>query len=337
MKTCVAVVVLLLAAGSFVTAQELPAVAGAQVKIEGIVAFSEGPAWHPSGNVYFTDIANNRIMRRDKSGQIHVYRTPSGRANGLLFDRQGRLLACEGGNEGGNRRVTRTELDGTMTVLATHYQGKRLNSPNDLTIDSQGRIYFSDPRYGDRGDLELFDDKTRSIEGVYRIDPDGTLSRIIAHEVDRPNGLAISADDKYLFVADNVNDGPEKGVGGARKLWRFDLLPNGQLKPDSRKLLFDWGTDRGPDGLALDSQGRVYAAAGFNFPNPPAETAKKYKAGIYIITPEGKFDGFIPVPEDMITNCCFGDADRKTLYITAGHKLWSVRLKTPGRVAWPNQ
>ncbi|MEC9055238.1 MAG: SMP-30/gluconolactonase/LRE family protein, partial [Verrucomicrobiota bacterium] len=117
-----------------------------QLKLEGAVAFTEGPAWHPSGNVYFTDIANNRIMRRDPEGSMHVFRTPSGRANGLLFDHNGNLMACEGGGEGGNRRVTRTEKDGTITILASRYGGKKLNSPNDLAVDSKGRIYFSDPR-----------------------------------------------------------------------------------------------------------------------------------------------------------------------------------------------
>lgn len=228
-----------------------------QLKLEGIVAFTEGPAWHPTGNVYFTDIVNNRIMRRDPMGVMHVHRTPSGRANGLLFDRQGRLLACEGGGEGGNRRVTRTELDGTITVMADRYDGKqRFNSPNDLALDSKGRIYFSDPRYGDRGDLELFDGEGRDIEGVYRIDGPGKVTRIITHEVHRPNGILVSANDKFLFVADNVNDGPKQGLGGNRKLWRFDLKADGTVDPKSRKLLFDWGSDRGPDGMAMDSKGR---------------------------------------------------------------------------------
>src|SRR5688572_13794956 len=110
------------------------------LKIEGIAAFLEGPAWHPSGNVYFSDVENNRILRRDPKGKIHVWRQPSGKANGLVFDLQGRLVACEGGGEGGNRRVTRTELDGTTTVLADKFEGKRFNSPNDLTVDSAGRI-----------------------------------------------------------------------------------------------------------------------------------------------------------------------------------------------------
>jgi gluconolactonase len=301
------------------------------LKIEGRVAFTEGPAWHDSGNVYFTDIENNRIMRRDRTGVMHVYRTPSGRANGLLFDNRGRLLACEGGGPGGNRRVTRTELDGTITVLADHYEGKRLNSPNDLATDSRGRIYFTDPRYGDRTDVEQVDAAGRVIEGVYRIDTDGKIERIITHEVDRPNGIAVSADDRLLFVADNVNDGPNDGVGGNRKLWRFRLDGNGRIEAGSGAVLFDWGTERGPDGIALDQSGRIYAAAGFNFPNPPAETADKYKAGIYVIGADGGLLDFLAVPEDMITNCTFGGEDLRTLFITAGHKLWSVSVSTPGQ------
>ena len=144
----------------------------ARVRSEGIVAFTEGPAWHADGNVYFSDVSNNRIMRRDRNGAMHVYRTPSGRANGLVFDRQGRLVACEGAAEGGNRRITRTEPDGTITVLAKRYDGRRFNSPNDLCIDSRGRVYFTDPRYGPRDDIEMFDEEDRENEGVYRIDSD---------------------------------------------------------------------------------------------------------------------------------------------------------------------
>tara|TARA_B100001057_G_scaffold276860_1_gene277179 strand:+ start:17173 stop:18168 length:996 start_codon:yes stop_codon:yes gene_type:complete len=303
----------------------------AQLKLEGAVAFTEGPAWHPSGDVYFTDIANNRIMRREPSGVMHVFRTPSGRANGLLFDHEGNLMACEGEN----RRVTRTEKDGAITVLASHYQGKRFNSPNDLAVDSQGRIYFSDPRYGNRDDMEQRDEQGREIEGVYRIDGAGKISRIITHEVHRPNGILVSADDKFLFVADNVNDGPAQGLGGNRKLWRFTLRADGSVVSSSRKLLFDWGSDRGPDGMALDSKGRIFATAGFNFPKPPVETNLKYRAGVYVFSPEGTLLQNIPVPADMITNCAFGGADLRTLYVTAGHKLWSIPVKDPGYLAWP--
>jgi|GEM_PF-1056599 gluconolactonase len=333
MRTPICLTALFLTVQS-ISAQAAPPVsADSRLQIEGRVAFTEGPAWHPSGNVYFSDIANNRIMRRDRAGVIHTYRTESGRTNGLAFDHQGRLICCEGGGAESNRRVTRIELDGTITVLAESYQGKRFNSPNDCTIDSKGRIYFSDPRYRDRRSMEIFDDNDQKVEGVYRIDDVGKVERIITHEVDRPNGLAISPDEKFLFVADNVNDPKPLRDVQNRKLWRFDLNADGSVKPDSRKLLFDWETDRGPDGMAVDREGRLYVAAGFNFPSG-SETVKKYKSGIYVISPEGDLLHFIPVPIDMITNCDFGGDDLKTLFITAGHKLWSIRVATPGHVAW---
>jgi len=296
---------------------------------EGNVAFTEGPAWHPSGSVFFTDIVNDRIMRRDRSGALQVYRVPSGQANGLLFDYYGRLIAAEGGN----RRVTRTELDGTITIMAAEFEGQPFNSPNDVALDSRGRIYFSDPRYGSRADILQRDasDKGREIEGVYRIDGPGQVSRIITHEVDRPNGLAVSPGDRYLYVADNVNDGP-RGPGGNRKLWRFDLRSDGTIDAGSRTEIFDWGTDRGPDGLVLDTEGRLYVAAGFNFPKPPVETATKHKAGVYVLSPAGELLSFIPVPTDMVTNCTFGGDDFSTLYVTAGHTLWSVPTRAIGYV-----
>lgn len=313
---------------------QLPIAADSQLQEETRVAFTEGPAWHPDGNVYFSDIANNRIMRRDRNGQLHIFRTPSGHTNGLLFDLQGRLLCCEGGGPASNRRVTRTEHDGTITVLADHYGGRKLNSPNDIAIDSKGRIYFSDPRYGSRANLEQFDEDGNEVEGVYRIDEDGSIIRVLTHEVDRPNGLMVSAGDRYLYVADNVNDG-DHAQGGNRKLWRFELRADGSVVSDSRRLLFDWGSDRGPDGMAMDQEGRLYVAAGFNFPKLPIETAIRYKAGIYVISPEGKLLQTISVPADMITNCTFGGDDLKTLFITAGHKLWSIRTEVPGKPAWP--
>src|SRR5207248_5816311 len=140
------------------------------------------------------------------------------------------------------------------------------------------------PQYGDRSGMEMVDAAGHNVEGVYRIDRDGHVTRIITHEVDRPNGLVVTPDDKFLFVADNNNN----TVGGARKLWRFDLRPDGAVDAASKKLLYDWGQGRGPDGVKQDQKGRLYVAAGLNKPNPPAEPAADVKGGVYVLSPEGK-------------------------------------------------
>jgi gluconolactonase len=294
----------------------LPLLAAAQPRNEGSIGAGEGPAWGPDNALYFT--GGNRISRRDANGSVSVYREPSGGANGLLFDRQGRLIACEARN----RRVTRTEKDGSITVLADRFEGRRFNSPNDLTIDSRGRIYFTDPRYGRRDDMEMLDSTGRQIEGVYRIDAPGKVARILAHEVDRPNGILAAPGDESLYVADNNNN----TVGGARKLWRFRLKPDGTVDIASRRLIFDWKTARGPDGIKMDRKGRLFVAGGLNKPNPPFESADEFKGGVYVLSPEGRLLEFIPIPVDEVTNCTFGGADRRTLFITAGGTLWSVAV-----------
>jgi gluconolactonase len=299
---------------------------GAKLKVEaGGGAGGEGPAWHPKLGVLTS--GNGHVYRLDREGRSCIYRKGAG-TNGLLFDGKGRLLACEPEL----RRVTRTELDGKITVLTEKFQGQRYNQPNDLTLDTQGRLYFSDPCYGDRKGMEIRDEKGRTVEGVYRIDPNGKVSRVLGREVDRANGVLVSADDRFLYVADNNND----TIGGARKLWRFDLKKDGTVDAASRTLLYDWGTGRGPDGLKQDRKGRLYVAAGLNKPNPPFEPAKDRKGGIYVLNLEGKLLDFLPVPTDEVTNCAFGGDDLKTLYITGGGTLYSIRTTTPGRVVWPN-
>jgi N-acyl-D-amino-acid deacylase len=302
-----------------------PIARGEKLKELSATDAGEGPAWHsPSRSLYFT--GNNRITRLEPRGTWQIFREPSGGANGLLFDPQGRLNVCEAAN----RRVTRTEPGRALIVLADSYEGKKFNSPNDLSIDSKGRIYFTDPRYGSRDTMEIRGAGGKMVEGVYRIDAPGKVQRIIASEMERPNGILVSPDDKHLFVADNNNN----NVGGARKLWRFDLNADGTVNPQSRKLIFDWKTSRGPDGLKMDMENRLFVAAGLNVANPPFETVEPYRAGIYILSSDGKLLDFVPVPKDEVTNCAFGGEDWKTLYITAGSTLWSIRMNTPGRVTF---
>jgi gluconolactonase len=298
---------------------------GARLKVEaGGGAGGEGPAWDPGLGLLSS--GNGHIYQLDRAGRSRVYRKDAG-TNGLLFDARGRLVACESAR----RRITRTEPGGTIAVLTDRYRGKRYNTPNDLTVDSRGRIYFSDPRYGDRAGMEILDDEGRTVEGVYRIDPDGTVRRVLGRELERPNGLLVSAGDRFLYVADNNNN----QVGGARKLWRFALREDGGVDPKTRRLLYDWGSGRGPDGLKQDRKGRLYVAAGLNRPNPPFEPARDKRGGIYVLSPEGKLLAFLPVPTDEVTNCAFGGDDLKTLYVTGGGTLYSIRTTTPGRVVWP--
>src|SRR5262249_39319106 len=228
---------------------------------------------------------------------------PSGRTNGLKFDSKGRLVACEGANTGGGRRISITEGD-KVKVLADKFDGKRLNSPNDLTIDGKGRIYFSDPRYVGDEKREL------DHESVYRIDPDGKVTRVVS-DVTKPNGLVISPDGKTLYVAESNGDKKKP-----RELRAYPLAADGTAGPG--KKLHDFGEERGIDGMTVTTDGMIVATAG-----------SKDAAGIYFFSPEGKKLGFLPTPEDP-SNCCFGGADRKTLYVTAGKSLYRVKLAVAG-------
>jgi gluconolactonase len=299
---------------------------GSKLKVEAEgEGGGEGPAWHPKLGV-FTSGGDGHLHLLGLDGKQKIYRKGTG-TNGLLFDKDGRLVACDSTA----RRVSRTDVDtGKVTILTEKYDGKRYNNPNDLTIDSKGRIYFSDPRYGSREGMEIRDADGKTIEGVYRIDPDNKVTRIIGRELDRPNGVLVSADDKYLFVADNNNS----DLKGARKLWRFDLKADGTVDFVSKKMLYDWSPGRGPDGLKQDKEGRLYVAAGRNKPNAE-EPAKDKKGGIYVFTQEGKLLTFLPVPRDEVTNCAFGGPDLRTLFITGGGTLYSIRTATPGRMLWP--
>ncbi len=292
----------------------LPSLAVVALSFVGFLAAAEDNPIVPEGakleKLWSEDIGDRIMAYNPATGKTSVYRDPSGRANGLDFDAKGRLVAAEGANKGGNRRVTLTEADGTIRVLADKWKGKRLNSPNDLTIDTKGRIYFTDPRY--------VGDEKREIdtESVYRIDPDGTLTQIIT-DVQKPNGIILSPDMKTLYVADS-------NPKGNQHLLAFPLKTDGSV--GEKKLLYDFGKERGIDGMVVDVKGNIYGAAG------DGKTG-----GVYVFDPEGKKIAFIPVPETP-SNCVFAGKDRKTLYVTAGKSLYRIGLKIEGfAVYWPKE
>lgn len=287
------------------------------------LVFTEGPAADADGNVYFSDIENSRILKLSADGKRSVFRQPSFRTNGQTFDHQERLYHCEGADEGGGRRVSRTDLStGQYEVLTDRYEGRRYNSPNDICIDGRGCIYFTDPRYGDRGDMEM------DIEGVYRIDPDGSVRRILAQpDIERPNGIAVTQNSRLLYLIDSCPT-----VGGNRKVWAFDL--DGEGNPSNQRVVYDFAPGRGGDGMRLDMEGNLYVAAGIMTPRGEHETTD-VPPGIYIISPSGDLKGRIPIPEDVLTNLAFGGPDGKTIYITAGKTLFTTRVDVPGQVAYP--
>jgi gluconolactonase len=289
--------------------------AAQQPEIATTVAFTEGPTVDRAGNVYFTEIINQRIMKLGADGVLSTYREKSNAANGLLLDPQGRLIACEGGlferpgvKVQGTPRVTRTDMTtGKIDVLAAAYDGKPFQGPNDITIDSKGRLYFTD----------------LAGAAVYRIDTSGAVARILAApDVQRPNGIQVSPDDTKLYLIE-----ANQAQGGARLIRAYDLQPDGTVR--NMRVHYDFSPGRSADGMSIDTQGNLYASAGMNQLRGSAETLDT-KTGVYVISPQGKLLKFIPIPEDFITNNAFGGADMKTLYVTAGKTLYKVRTDVAG-------
>ena len=289
------------------------------IAVETTVAFTEGPTVAEDGSVYFTDLGNNRIMRWSTDGQLSTYRQPSNRANGLIFDTEWRLLACEGGDgDTGLPRITRTDMNtGEIEVLADAYEGLELHQPNDLTFDGQGRIYFTD-RPGPNPRSEQ-----TGVHGVYRIDPDGAVARILTEpEVMRPNGIVISPDDSTLYVIET-----EQSEGGPRLIRAYDLSTDGNVS--NMRVFHDFYPGRSGDGMTIDTAGNLYVAAGLNRTRGTSETLDTV-AGIHVFSPAGELLEHIPIPEDSITNAAFGGPDLRTLYVTAGKTLFSVGVDTEG-------
>ena len=307
MKTVAQIVVLLV---SLV----LPA-AAQDVEIAAAVAFTEGPTMDREGNVYFSDIMSERIMKLSKDGVVSTYREHSNVANGLLIDPPGRLVACEGAlferngvKVSGKPRISRTDLrTGKMEILADNYEGKPFVGPNDVTIDGKGRLYFTD----------------LTGAAVYRIDAPGRIVRILAApDIQRPNGIQVSPDDRKLYLIES--NGAE---GGARMIRAYDLQPDGTVR--NMRVHYNFYPGRSADGMSIDTQGNLYACAGLHQLRGTAETLDT-KCGVYVISPDGKLLKFIPIPEDTITNNTFGGPDMKTLYITAGKTLYKVRTEIAG-------
>lgn len=290
------------------------------------VTLLEGPAFDADGTLYFSDIAGNRLYKMAPGGAVSIFRADSGRTNGNTFDAQGRLLSCEGAEQGpgGRRRIVRTDLKtGTVEVLTDRFQGKRYNSPNDIVADAQGRVWFTDPYYGeDLASLEM------GVEGVYRVDPDGSVHRVLGQPaIERPNGLALTPDSRTLYLVDS-----HARPGGNRKVWAFDVSPDGS--PSNQRLVFDFGRGRGGDGLRLDQDGNLWVAGGIAMPRHAGETTD-VPPGVYIITPQGKLLGRVPIPEDLCTNLAFGGPDRKTLHVTAGKTVYRVAVNVAGWALFP--
>jgi gluconolactonase len=281
-------------------------------KLAKISGFAEGPIWLPNGSLLFSDIPGNEIMRWAPGAALSVFKKRSGfdganapagafiGSNGLTLDKSGRLTICEHGN----RRVTRIEKNGRVTVLADRYEGKRLNSPNDLVYKSDGSLYFTDPPHG----LSKEDDdpaKELKFNGVYRVAA-GKVN-LLTTALDRPNGLAFSPDEKFLYVGNSSMK---------RKVWmRFEVRPDGTL--GQGQVFFDATSEQGggvPDGLKVDQKGNLYGTG---------------PGGIWIFSPAGLHLGTIVLPE-LPANCAWGDTDGKTLYMTARTGLYRIRLNVAG-------
>ncbi len=269
-------------------------------KVAGGFQFLEGPVWHRDGFLIFSDIPASKIYRYNGNGDVSVFREDSGNSNGLTFDPQGRLVACEHGN----RRVSRTLADGSIVTLADSYQGKRLNRPNDVVVRSDGVVYFTDPNYGKNpGERMDASETEQPCNGVYRVLTDGTIERL-ADDFERPNGLAFSPDEAILYIDDS----------GRRHVRAFDVQPDGTIANSRIVGDMDHPQPGSPDGMKIDSEGNLYVTGA---------------TGVWVFTPAGELLGVIVTPERP-ANCAWGDADCQSLYITARTSLYRVRTRVPG-------
>jgi gluconolactonase len=285
-------------ATGFAADPEFEKLVPASSKVERLATdmrFTEGPQWIPreGGYVVFSDIPANELKKWSKSGGLTTFRSPSNNANGNTLDLEGRLLTAEHGA----RRVSRTEKDGTIVTLVDSHDGKKLNSPNDVVVKSDGTIWFTDPPYGIRPEQ-----KEQPGNYVYRFDPKTKNITPVVTDFDMPNGLCFSPDEKKLYIADS---------GKPRHIRVFDVQENGTLANGRLFCTIDKGV---PDGIRADREGRIWSSAG---------------DGVQVFAPDGKLLGRIPVPESA-ANLCFGGDEMSTLFITARRSLYSIEVNAKG-------
>jgi gluconolactonase len=276
-------------------------VSGAFEKLGTGFLFTEGPLWHPTGKfLLWSDMPGDHMRRWSAKNGVTTFRQPCNKSNGLTYDRQGRLLACEHATS----QITRTEADGRIVSIATHYQGKQLNSPNDIVCKADGGIYFSDPPYGRAKFYGVERPQELDFQGVYRVGPAPRSTELLVDDFERPNGLCFSLDERRLFINDT-----------ARKHIRvFDVTPKGTLT-NGRVWAETKGDKPGaPDGMKLDAAGNVYCCG---------------PGGIHVFNPEATLLEILEVPE-YTANFAWGDDDYRSLFITASTSLYRVRRTTPG-------
>lgn len=270
--------------------------------------WAEGPAWFGDGRfLLWSDIPNDRILRwSEESGEVSVFRAPSDHANGNTRDRAGRLVTCEHLT----RRVTRTEYDGEITVLAEEFDGKRLNSPNDVVTKSDGSVWFSDPIYGIMGNYIGRRAESELPTGIYRIDPDTGEVALLDDALEGPNGLAFSPDESRLYVNDTSSQ--------PCRIYAFDVTDGGRALTN-RRVLLD-APDGMPDGVRVDVRGNLWVAWGVTTTG---------NDGVRVINPDGRIIGIVGLPEGC-ANLCFGGRSRNRLFMAASQSLYSLYVNTQG-------
>jgi gluconolactonase len=286
------------------TGSGLSGIVGSRIELERLgtgFEFTEGPIWHPrERHLTFSDMPGDHIRRWIPDGGISTFRKPSNKANGNTYDRRGRMLTCEHATS----RVTRTDTDGSISVIATHYRDKQLNSPNDIVVRSDRLIFFTDPTYGRMPYYGVERPQDLSFQGVYRVNEDGSDLTLLVDDFKQPNGLCFSRDERRLFVNDT-----ERG-----HIRVFDVAANGTLSGGAVWTEVTGAGQGAPDGMKIDSAANLYCCG---------------PGGIHVFDTDARLLGVIETPE-VVANFTWGDADLQSLFVTASTSLYRLRVQVPG-------